>query len=228
MKAFIFAAGLGTRLKPLTDTRPKALVEYKGKAMLDIVIERLKEQGISKFVVNVHHFGEQIIDHLAKRPDHADFEISDERDLLRDTGGAIRHAFRQGIDLNDRFLVHNVDIMSNVDIRDMESNLKPDALATLLVSERETSRYLWFNGDMKLVGWENVKTGEVKGKRGERKLAFAGIHVLSAKVGELMADYEEKFSIIDFYLAHCEKFKIYGYEQKGAIIEDIGKLDQLK
>lgn len=228
MKAFIFAAGLGTRLKPLTDTRPKALVEYRGKAMLDIVADRLKAQGFTGFVVNIHHFGEQIVRHIDGRADHGLFEISDERDLLRDTGGAIRHAFRRGILLGDSFMVHNVDIMSNVDLRKMAEAFKPDMLALLLVSERETTRYLWFDDIMRLTGWENVKTGEVKGRRSSVKLAFAGVHILSSRVRELMEPWDEKFSIIDFYLSVCADEKIYGYVSEGAEILDIGKLEQLK
>lgn len=228
MKAFIFAAGLGTRLKPLTDTRPKALVEYRGKAMIDIVIERLKSQGFSEFVVNIHHFGEQIISHINELPDHDKFEISDERDLLRDTGGAIRHAFKRGISFGESFMVHNVDIMTNVDLRKMVNAFNQDMLAMLLVSDRETSRCLWFDGSMRLTGWENIKTGEVKGKRSVRKMAFSGIHILNSRVRELMEPWDEKFSIIDFYLSVCDVEKIYGYVSEGAEILDIGKLEQLK
>ena len=234
MKAFIFAAGMGTRLKPLTDTMPKALVPVAGDRistdgtpMIDVVMARLMSQGFDRFIVNVHHFAEQIINHFK---DEARVEISDERDLLRDTGGAIRHAYNQGIDLGERFLVHNVDIASNVDLRAMIAAVKPDSLATLLVSERETSRYLLFDDDMRLVGWTNVKTGEVKSPYNNlnveqcRKRAFAGIHIISGKVRALMKDWPEVFSVVDFYLNVCKDWKIYGYEQQGLYVKDMGKI----
>lgn len=236
MKAFIFAAGMGTRLKPLTDTMPKALVpvvgekvsrDGNGKPMIDVVMEKLRDEGFEKFVVNVHHFAEQIIEHFKAGEN---VEISDERDLLRDTGGAIRHAFNRGIDLGERFLVHNVDIASNVDLRKMADAVKEDALATLLVSERETSRYLLFDDDMRLVGWTNVKTGEVKTPYKSldvakcRRMAFSGIHIISGIVGELMKEWPEVFSVVDFYLAVCNDYKIYGYTQEGVSVKDMGKL----
>ena len=234
MKAFIFAAGLGTRLKPLTDTRPKALVEYHGKPMIDIVIDGLKAQGVDRFLVNIHHFGEQIIEHLKTRPDSELFEISDERDLLRDTGGAIRHAYKNGLLGDEPFLVHNVDIMSNLDVRQMQNAHKKDSLATLLVSQRETSRYLLFDNNMRLVGWTNISTGEVKSPYPDLnpdnclKRAFGGIHIIDSRIGELMSSWQEKFSIIDFYLSVCRDYPIYGYEQPNIQLTDIGKLSQLQ
>jgi len=236
MKAFIFAAGMGTRLKPLTDTMPKALVPVSGERvvtdgtgtpMIDVVIAKLKTEGFNQFVVNVHHFAEQIIKHFEG---NKNIEISDERDLLRDTGGAVRHAYMLGIDLGDKFLVHNVDIASNVDLRRMIDDVREEALATLLVSERETSRYLLFNDEMRLVGWTNVKTGEVKTPYEQldvekcRKRAFSGIHIISGKVGELMKEWPAVFSVVDFYLAMCKDYRIYGYEQKGVHVKDMGKL----
>ncbi|MCQ2344614.1 MAG: NTP transferase domain-containing protein [Paludibacteraceae bacterium] len=234
MKGFIFAAGLGTRLKPLTDTKPKALVEYQGRPMIDIVIDRLEQQGVDQFIVNIHHFGEQIIEHLNNRHDDANFQISDERDLLRDTGGAIRHAYKHNLLGEGAFLVHNVDIMSNLDVRKMQEAHRPESLATLLVSERQTSRYLLFNDEMRLLGWTNVTTGEIKSPYPNLnpdkciKRAFGGIHIIDARIGNLMKELDEKFSIIDFYLSVCSQEPIYGYEQKGLQLNDIGKLTQLQ
>ena len=163
MKAMIFAAGLGTRLKPLTDNKPKALVEVGGKTMLELVILKLKEAGFNEIVINIHHFGQQIIDYLKANNNFGlTIHISDERDYLLDTGGGIKKAtpFLMG---NEPFLVHNVDIFSNVDLRQLyENHLKSGATATLLVSQRKTARHLLFNKENKLCGWHNNETGEVK------------------------------------------------------------------
>lgn len=161
MKAMIFAAGLGTRLKPLTDTMPKALVPICGKPLLQHVLEKLVGSGFDDVVINVHHFADMIEDWVARNPiDGLRVQFSDERQDLLETGGGVRHASPL-LDDADRFLIHNVDILSNVDLnafwREGES-----AMATLLVSERDTQRYLVFDNEMRLVGWTNIKTGEVK------------------------------------------------------------------
>ena len=167
MKTLIFAAGLGTRLRPLTDTMPKALVPVGGKPLLQHVMDKLRSAGCDDFVVNVHHFAGQIETWLREHETPGvKVAVSDERDLLRDTGGGIRHAKELLLDGNlgdgGFFLVHNVDIISDLDIRWFCSCARPDALAVLLVSERKTSRYLLFDDDMRLVGWTNVRTGEVR------------------------------------------------------------------
>ena len=163
MKAMIFAAGMGTRLKPLTDTMPKALVPINGKPMLEHIILKLKNSGFTQIVINIHHLGQQIIDFLAENNNFGiDIIISDERDYLMDTGGGIKKAksFFTG---KEPFLIHNVDIISNVDLKKLyEKHLETNPLATLLVSKRETSRYLLFNKENKLCGWRNLETGEVK------------------------------------------------------------------
>ena len=226
--AFIFAAGLGTRLKPLTDSKPKALVTVDDKALIDIVIDNLSAQGVGNFVVNVHHFAGQIVDALKNRNN---VTFSDETDLLRDTGGAVKHA--RNLLKNNYFLVHNVDIISNFSLDFMLRNMHQNALATLLVSERNTSRYLLFNDDMRLVGWTNISTGEVKSPFANinvdqcRKLAFSGIHLLNPCVHNLMENYPEKFSIIDFYLNNAAKYEIYGLIQPNLKLVDVGKVDSL-
>ena len=228
IKGFVFAAGLGTRLKPLTDSIPKALVTVDDKTLLDIVLENLSAQGINDFVVNVHHFAEKIIEVFKNRNN---VTISDESALLCDTGGAVKHA--RTILGSAPFLIHNVDIISNFSLNYMLENHRDNAIATLLVSERNTSRYLLFNGDMRLVGWTNVSTGEVKSPfknlnvENCRKLAFAGIHLLSNEVHPLMDNYPDKFSIIDFYLDNAEKFEIYGLVQPDFKMVDVGKPDSL-
>ena len=163
MKAMIFAAGLGTRLKPLTDNTPKALLPIRGKPMLEHVILQLKNAGFDQIAINIHHLGDQIIDFLAANNNFGiQIYISDERDYLLDTGGGIKHAapFLQG---DEPFLIHNVDIISNIDLRALYNHhLETNPLATLLVSKRKTSRYLLFNKENKLCGWRNRETGEVK------------------------------------------------------------------
>ena len=141
MKAMIFAAGLGTRLKPLTDSIPKALAPVAGHTLLYHVLMRLRDSGIDEFVINVHHFADKVIDYVHSTPELAAMNIkfSDERDLLRNTGGGIRYA-RPLLD-GDHFLIHNVDIISDLDIDWFESEIRPDAMSTLLVSQRKTQRY---------------------------------------------------------------------------------------
>lgn len=229
--AFIFAAGMGTRLKPLTDTMPKAMVPLDGEPLISHVIATLKRQGIEKFIVNVHHFASQITDYLKSRHDAEIFTISDETDLLRETGGAVRHTSHL---LADKpFLVHNVDIISNFRLSEMLKVHKPDSLATLLVSDRKTQRYLLFDDDMKLVGWTNIATGEVKSPyqleniEAMHKLAFSGIHLINPKIHKLLEPYPEKFPIIDFYLNYCAEYDIYGYIQPDLRLIDVGKLESL-
>lgn len=229
MKALILAAGLGERLRPLTDDRPKALVEVAGMTMLERTIRTLSCAGFSDFVVNVHYYGQQIIDYLE---DHANFgydiSISDERDLLRDTGGALRHAapLLEGC---GKFLIHNVDIVSNLDYPWFTGrSIASDAAATLLVSSRKTSRYLLFDDDGLLVGWTNVSTGEVKSPYGRldvegcRKMAFSGIHCFSERLLAETASWPEKFSVIDFYLSKCREFRIEAVEYPGLELCDLG------
>ena len=206
MKAMIFAAGLGTRLRPLTDHMPKALVPVAGKPMLERVILRLKEAGFNEITVNIHHFGEQIIDFLRAHDNFGtEIHISDERGMLLDTGGLYRH------------------------------HLESDAESTLLVSERKTSRYLLFDDDYHLHGWINKSTGEVKPAGFDyretkyRELAFGGIHIISPSLFHLMDDgqWNGKFSIIPFYLSACTKVHIQGYPLQGFRWFDIGKPETL-
>jgi NDP-sugar pyrophosphorylase family protein len=160
-QAMIFAAGLGTRLKPLTDHRPKALVEVKGRALLDIVIGKLRDAGYDRFVVNVHHFAEQIEAHVAAADYAPLVRISDERQQLLETGGGLKKAAPLFSD-DQPILIHNVDILSNVDFGWFSRQHLPDEDAVLLVSRRETKRYLLFDSAMRLMGWTNIDTGEVK------------------------------------------------------------------
>ncbi len=244
--AMVFAAGLGTRLKPLTDTIPKALVSYEGRPLLERVLTKLKVSGFTKVIINIHHFPEQIIEFIHSNNNFGmDILFSDEKGLLRETGGGIKYAegailSQIGGSEQDSFLVHNVDIVSDIDLnwfyaQHNSFNGEERPIATLLVSERETARYFLFDSEMRLVGWTNVITGEVRSPYGEidpskyRKLAFSGMHVLSTAVFPLMSGFPEKFSIVDFYLSMADKQIIRGVSQpKGVSIVDVGKLNQIK
>ena len=233
MKAMIFAAGLGTRLKPVTDNLPKALVPIAGKPLLEHVILKLKSAGFDEIIVNVHHFPDQIIDFLKANNNFSiRIEVSDERNLLLDTGGGIRKA-AWFFDDEKPFLVHNVDIFSNVDLKVLyHQHLRTNSLATLVVSKRDTFRYLLFDDNLRLSGWINEKTGETKPinlKKIElyNKLAFAGIQVLSPKVFDLMKNLEPKFPIMDFYLSNAASQTITGFVPDNYNMLDVGKLDIL-
>ena len=235
MKAMIFAAGLGTRLKPLTDTMPKALVPVGDKPLLAHVMEKLVGAGYDDIVVNVHHFPEQIIKYLADNDFGARVSISDERDLLRETGGGIKFAkpLLQG---TEPFLVHNVDIFSNLDLKWFRGQHRPDSLATLLVSERKTQRYLLFDNDGLLRGWTNIATGEVRSPLGAidpskyRMLAFSGIHYISQGIFAAFDRYgfPERFSIMDFYLRACADYPIRAAVFPGLNLLDVGKPESLE
>jgi len=242
MKSLIFAAGLGTRLKPLTDTMPKALVPVGGKPLIQHVAERLKASGIEEAVVNVHHFADMVEDWVSLQ-EIMPMKISDERSLLLETGGGVLHArpFMEGC---GRFLVHNVDILSDLDIPWFASQADDDALAVLLVSERKTSRYLLFDpGTMALVGWTNVATGEVRSPYPDlepekcRKMAFSGIHIMSDRIFDVLDEYARenglypgtpRFPIMDFYLSVCSSYKIKGVAADSLHLVDVGKLDTLE
>ena len=232
MKAMIFAAGLGTRLRPLTDTMPKALVPVAGKPLLQHLLEKLKASGICDVVINVHHFADMIEQWCAEHPMGMNIQFSDEREQLLETGGGIKHASALLQDAQDGFLIHNVDILSNVDLQAFIAEAKLRA-ATLLVSERETQRYLLFSDDMRLVGWTNIATGEVRSPYPDldvklyHKYAFAGIHHMHPSLFAYFKDFPDKFSIIDFYLKVCDKQPIYGHLQPGFRLMDVGKIDTL-
>jgi len=233
MRAMIFAAGLGTRLKPLTDTMPKALVPVGGQPLLAHVIHKLADAGYNHLVVNVHHFPDQIIGYLQEHDFGVRIDISDERDFLLETGGGIAHArpFLEG----EPFLVHNVDILSNLDLGWLREQHRPESLATLLVSERQTQRYLLFREDGRLAGWTNLATGEVRSPYPDldpsacRRLAFSGIHYMGAGIFEAMEALEmpRRFPIMDFYLKACDRYPIYAAIQPSLRLLDVGKLDTL-
>lgn len=235
-QAMIFAAGLGTRLRPLTDTMPKALVSIGGQPLLWHVLTKLKAAGFERIVINVHHFAQQIIDYLAANANFGlDIHISDETEKLLDTGGGIKKASPLFAP-DSPILIHNVDILSNVDLATLYQQATDNA-ATLLVSQRDTSRYLMFSSQMQLTGWINIKTGETKGPvislpsppspHTTQQYAFSGIHVFSPRLFPLMESWQEKFSIIDFYLKACETESVRGIVKDDLRLLDVGKLDSL-
>lgn len=236
MKAMIFAAGLGTRLRPLTDHTPKALITVAGKPMLEHVILRLKAAGFNELVINIHHLGEQIISFLRANQDFGlTIRISDERDLLLDTGGGIRKAAPL-LNGNEPFLVHNVDILSNTDLAALyRQHTQSGHDATLLVSARQTSRYLLFNDENRLEGWINKSTGQTKPEGFcydpllHHEYAFSGIHVISPSLLSYMTGerWNGKFSIMDFYLQTCHQARIYGQPDERLQLIDIGKPETL-
>lgn len=234
MKALIFAAGLGTRLRPITDTMPKALVPVAGVPMLQRVLCRLRDAGIGSFVVNVHHFAEQIEAFLAEHDFGVPVAISREEREPLETGGGIRHAAPLLASPEGRFLVHNADILSDLDINWFLGQDAPENLATLLLADAPADRYLLFDDGMRLVGWTNVRTGEVKSPylpdfdpAKYRRYSFCGIHIVSEAVFEKMAAWPDKFSIIDFYLSECAGGTIRGIVAPDLHLIDIGSPEKL-
>ena len=235
MKAMIFAAGLGTRLRPLTDSLPKALVPLCGEPLLYHVIGKLREAGYREIVVNVHHFPQQIRDYLRSRDWGVEIGISDESACLLETGGGIARAQDLILPTEEPFLVHNVDIISDLDLAWVRRQTRPEALATLVVSPRETRRNLLFDDDMRLVGWMDRQSGEIRSPHPGldparcRHYAFAGIHNLSPRIFPHFEDwgFKGRFPIMDFYLKACGTHLIRGYEAKDLRLMDVGKLDTL-
>lgn len=232
----IFAAGLGTRLKPLTDTMPKALVPLAGKPLLQWQVEKLRDAGISDIIVNVHHFPDMIIDTIRRHNGWGcTITISDERDMLLDTGGGLKKAVKEG-----PVLACNVDILSNIDLRALVAEYERTGVSRLVVSERETQRYLCFDKSDHLCGWTNIKTGEVRPSSlhhsiipSLRKLAFSGMQILSPEALALLSQMpQEKFSLIDFYL-HSIQSPISNLQLKAYVpadyrMMDVGKIDQIE
>ena len=229
----IFAAGLGTRLKPLTDHMPKALVPVAGKPMLEHVIGKLKAAGFDEVVINVHHFADQIIDFLKEKDNFGiRIWISDESEELLDTGGGIKKAAPY---FDEPFLVHNADILSNIDLKAMYNyHLTSSNDATLLVNPRKTVRYLLFDEGNRLQGWVNKDTMQTKPEgfvyhpEVQKEYAFGGIHVISPTLFKYMGDgWTGKFSIMDFYLRTCHEAQLGGYVKEDLQLIDIGKPDTL-
>lgn len=224
----ILAAGLGTRLRPLTDHTPKALVQVDGHPLLELVIQRLVNSGFTDLLVNVHHFSNQVIDFLQTRDFGANIQLSDETDLLLDTGGALKKA---AWFFDEPVLIHNVDILSNIDLKAVyDFNAKhADNLATMVVKERPTSRSLLINDQNLLCGWRNNQTGETRLSRDENNLkpiAFSGIHIVNPSFIERITE-TGVFSVIDVYLRLAREHSIGIYRDDQAAWIDLGRKESL-
>jgi NDP-sugar pyrophosphorylase family protein len=240
MKAMIFAAGIGSRLKPFTDSHPKALVSVGGKPMLRRVIEKIKDAGISEITINVHHFANQIIEYLNENNNFdVDISISNESNLLLDTGGGIIAAERY-LNGTDYVLLHNADILTDFRIKDMiDTHINSGNDATLLVANRKTSRYLLFDDTQRMCGWINTKTNEIKptGIASDKydMLAFGGVHIISKSILDELNKYATDnnltnvpFSIMKFYINACNKLKLGAYFQpEGSKWFDVGRPETL-
>jgi len=230
MKAMILAAGLGTRLRPLTNDRPKALVEVAGRTLLEITLARLREFGVREVIVNVHHFAGMVTEYLREKNNFGmRIEISDEGSLL-DTGGGLKKAawfFREEGPAAAPFLLHNVDVISTIDLRRMlDFHTQNQALATLAVQQRQTSRHLLFDEQMRLCGRRLVKDQKTELVRPSPRLqevAFSGIHVILPRLLEMMSE-EGAFSIVQSYLRLAgEGERIVAYRADGDYWRDLGK-----
>ena len=248
MKAMIFAAGLGTRLKPLTDTLPKALVPLAGKTLLQWQIERLKAAGITDIVVNVHHFPDMIINYLRENDNFGcRISVSDERDMLLETGGGLRKAQSllsrvatpESNNQDDPILICNVDILSNIDLNALINAYNPEEMGLVVVSPRDTQRYLLFDETNRLCGWTNIATGEVRpaslasspNSLIASRLAFSGMQLLNPRIFDHMDEFAQlkgdKFSLIDLYVYLAEKEILRAFIPENYRMMDVGKINQL-
>jgi MurNAc alpha-1-phosphate uridylyltransferase len=230
LKAMIFAAGLGSRLKPWTDSHPKALAVVNGKSLLQRNVEYLQSFGIRELIVNVHHFADQVILAITNNKGWGSrISISDETDAVLETGGGLKKAHWFFGDSAD-FVVMNADILTDLDLGAMISqhqHLRP--LATLAVSDRQTSRYFLFDDKGSLSGWRNTTTGEERISRQSGPYipkAFSGIHIISSSIFGLIRQ-EGKFSMVDTYLDLAQANTIQAYDHTGARLVDVGKPESI-
>jgi NDP-sugar pyrophosphorylase family protein len=228
---FLYAAGLGTRLYPLTASRPKALVRYNGKTLLDNALEKLFESGVSEVIVNVHHFPDMMVEAIRQHPCANRIRVSDERAYLRDTAGGLKfaeHLWQH----SDLLLLYNVDIISNINLNNLINNhIQSNADATLSVRHRQTQRYFLFDrGSRQLCGWRNVKSGEeiLTGATDDaEELAFSGIHIMNTELAHAIPSVE-KSSVTGFYLAQSQSQRILAHVHDEDEWCDVGKFEQFR
>ena len=228
----ILAAGLGTRLKPLTDTTPKALIKINGRTLLELQIKKLKAEGFDEIIINVHHFAEQIIEFLkVNNKFGCKIDISDETNLLLETGGGLKkasHFFNDG----KPFLIYNVDIISNINLKKLfEAHLQNNSIATVAVQDRDSSRKFLFDNEMVLCGWTNQKTGEQiisrKSESNFKQFAFSGIQIIDPKIFNYFPD-KNIFSLVELYLEAAKQEKIKGFIHNQDELLDLGKIENIK
>lgn len=239
MKAFILAAGLGTRLRPLTNNTPKALIRANDIPLMEIVIKQLKKYGFNEILINVHHFANQIINFLKEKNNFdIDIQISDETEKLLDTGGGLKKA-SWFFNKKEPFLLYNVDVISNINLSELyRTHIISKVLATLAVRNRKTFRYLMFDKNHTLCGWQNIKTGEkriVRENSGDlNPLAYSGIQIISPGIFQLIDQIEgfskpnAKFSIIELYLQLAKNNKITGFRHDSTFWIDMGKMESFE
>lgn len=231
MKAFILAAGLGTRLKPITDFKPKALVEINGIPLIERLIKKLINSGFNSIIINVHHFADQIIDFIQSNKSFGiEIQFSEEKDLLLDTGGGLKKA--EWFFNDDKpFLIHNVDALSSIDLIEMYNyHLHNKSIATLAVQQRSSFRYFLFDEQASLCGWINEKTNEKKNARkftgNLNKYAFSGIQFAQPEIFDFMIP-SEVFSLVDLYLSIASKHRITYFDHTNSLFIDLGKKENL-
>jgi len=231
MRAMILAAGLGTRLKPITDSTPKALIKIKGFTLLKLQIKRLQSEGFNQIIINVHHFSDQLKEYIKQNIfNNSSIVISDESKKLLDTGGGLKkaaHFFSDG----KPFLVYNVDILSDINLRSLMDHHKVSGgIATLAVRERASSRKLLFNNENNLCGWINEKTEEKIIVKGENTrlipYSFSGVQILDPAIFKYFPN-KDVFSLVDLYLAAAKEEKITGFVHNEDNWLDIGKTETL-
>lgn len=228
----IFAAGLGKRLRPITNDKPKALAEIHGTPLLEIIIQRLINFGFNEIIINVHHFADKVLEFLeSKNNFNIDLQISDEREELLDTGGGLKKA-SWFFDDNKPFLVHNVDTLTDIDLLDYYTyHIKNKALATVLVRHRAGSRFFLFNEKKRLCGWENVITKErimaTENPGHLEQIAFSCLHVIDPSIFKMIKE-KGCFSIIDVYLRLAKSHNILGYVDDKSYWLDVGTPEKLK
>lgn len=231
-KAIILAAGLGTRLRPITSDRPKALVKVDGIPLLEYACLHCKFYGIKHIIINVHHFAGQIIDFLKSKNNFGiDIEISDESEKLLETGGGIKKAsaFFEGC---SRILAYNVDILTDLNLSEMiDFHDKQSSFVTLAVRNRKTSRYILVDQSKRMVGWKNMSTNETLIKvvphSRIKPLGFSGVQILSPEIYKCFENYPDRFSIMDTYIDICKEKNIFSFIHDSTFWMDIGKLDML-
>lgn len=231
MQAFILAAGLGTRLKPLTDTCPKALVEVQGQPLIKIAIDKLISHGVSRIIVNVHHFADKLSNYIQSQEWQVPVLISDERECLLDTGGGLKHAAHLFAP-DEPILIYNVDILSRIDLGILLSqHTDSKNIATLVVSDRTTSRYLLFDNKGQLTGWHNRSTNEFKWSSQTteyQELAFDGIAIIEPSLLDLLPPADNPYPIIPCYLEIAKKHRISHFNLSKEDWLDVGKHETLK